>query len=70
MDNLPLNAYDPSKSLYIALKTIHPLVKPPSTYLITSKYLDKCYNSIKEQVMKVLSEQKLLNFITDESSNI
>jgi hypothetical protein len=56
MDNLPLNAYDPSKSLYTALKTIHPLVKPPSAHLITSKYLNKCYNSTKEQVMKVLSE--------------
>ena len=71
MDNLPFNALDNKKYLSKALtEVINPQIRLPNYQSIVNKWLDECYLATKAKVDMILANERHLNFITDESSNI
>jgi hypothetical protein len=53
-----------------AFQTLNPAYKPPTRKALAGPLLDKVYSSLKEKVDKAVEATKLLNIVTDESSNI
>lgn len=52
------------------LKGLNPAYTPPDRHALAGRLLDDCYNKVKAKVDNRLANCSLLNFVTDESSNI
>ena len=65
----PLAMYmDPDMKAF--LKALNPAYTPPNRHVLAEELLNDCYSKIKAKVDTMLINCSMLNFITDESSNI
>ena len=69
VSGLPFTVYQ-DEAMQKGFRTLNPAYKPPNRKALAGRLLDKVYIHVKEKVDSAIQSTKLLNIVTDESTDI